>query len=92
VPVQAALGSGYRHIDTAAAYGNERQVGEPVQSADLDRSQVFLETKVGELTSRMANVGDRTRDRMDRLGDLDAESQDVVIEVACAGEAVVDDP
>jgi diketogulonate reductase-like aldo/keto reductase len=44
--VQTALGSGYRHIDTAAAYGNERQVGEAVHSADLNKSEVFLETKI----------------------------------------------
>ena len=44
--VQAALGSGYRHIDTAAAYGNERQVGEAVHSSGLDRSEAFLETKI----------------------------------------------
>src|SRR5439155_1529421 len=44
--VRAALGAGYRHIDTAAAYGNERQVGEAVHSSDLDRSEVFLETKI----------------------------------------------
>ena len=44
--VRAALGSGYRLIDTAAAYGNERQVGEAVQQSDLDRSEVFLETKI----------------------------------------------
>jgi diketogulonate reductase-like aldo/keto reductase len=44
--VQAALGSGYRHIDTAAAYGNERQVGEAVHSSGLNRSEVFLETKI----------------------------------------------
>src|SRR5205823_5169125 len=44
--VRAALGVGYRHIDTAAAYGNERQVGEAVHSFDLDRSEVFLETKI----------------------------------------------
>jgi diketogulonate reductase-like aldo/keto reductase len=44
--VAAALAAGYRHIDTAAAYGNERQVGEAVQASDLDRSEVFLETKV----------------------------------------------
>jgi Aldo/keto reductase family len=43
--VRAALGAGYRHIDTAAAYGNERQVGEAVHDSDLDRSEVFLETK-----------------------------------------------
>jgi diketogulonate reductase-like aldo/keto reductase len=44
--VRAALEIGYRHIDTAAAYGNERQVGEAVHGSDLDRSEVFLETKV----------------------------------------------
>jgi diketogulonate reductase-like aldo/keto reductase len=41
--VRAALNTGYRHIDTAAAYGNERQVGEAVHSSGLDRSEVFLE-------------------------------------------------
>jgi diketogulonate reductase-like aldo/keto reductase len=44
--VEAALAAGYRHIDTAAAYGNERQVGEAVRSSGLDRSEVFLETKI----------------------------------------------
>jgi diketogulonate reductase-like aldo/keto reductase len=44
--VAAALSAGYRHIDTAAAYGNERQVGEAVHSSGLDRSEVFLETKI----------------------------------------------
>ncbi|HEY1518816.1 MAG TPA: aldo/keto reductase [Solirubrobacteraceae bacterium] len=44
--VRAALRAGYRHVDTAAAYGNERQVGEAVHSSDLDRSDVFLETKI----------------------------------------------
>ncbi|MET0685282.1 MAG: aldo/keto reductase [Solirubrobacteraceae bacterium] len=44
--VRAALDAGYRHIDTAAAYGNERQVGEAVAASGLDRGEVFLETKV----------------------------------------------
>ena len=44
--VRSALAAGYRHVDTAAAYGNERQVGEPVHASDLDRSEVFLETKI----------------------------------------------
>jgi diketogulonate reductase-like aldo/keto reductase len=44
--VEAALAAGYRHIDTAAAYGNERQVGEAVHSFGLGRSEVFLETKI----------------------------------------------
>ena len=44
--VRAALDVGYRHIDTAAAYGNEREVGEAVAASGLARSEVFLETKI----------------------------------------------
>ena len=44
--VTAALAAGYRHIDTAAAYGNERQVGEAVAASGLDRAKVFIETKI----------------------------------------------
>jgi len=44
--VQTALEVGYRHIDTAAAYGNEREVGEGIRRSALDRSEVFIETKV----------------------------------------------
>ncbi len=44
--VETALATGYRHIDTAAAYGNEREVGEAIRRADLDRSEVFVETKI----------------------------------------------
>lgn len=44
--VEAALATGYRHIDTAAAYGNEREVGEGIRRSGLDRSDVFIETKV----------------------------------------------
>ena len=44
--VTAALEAGYRHIDTAAAYGNERQVGEAIAASGLDREEVFVETKI----------------------------------------------
>jgi len=44
--VRTALRTGYRHVDTAAAYGNERQVGEGLRDSGLDRSEVFVETKV----------------------------------------------
>jgi len=44
--VETALRVGYRHIDTAAAYGNEREVGEGVRRSGLDRADVFIETKV----------------------------------------------
>ena len=44
--VESALKTGYRHIDTAAAYGNEREVGEAIRRSGLGRSEVFIETKV----------------------------------------------
>jgi diketogulonate reductase-like aldo/keto reductase len=44
--VEAAIGSGYRLIDTAAAYFNEREVGEGIRRSGIDRSQVFIESKV----------------------------------------------
>lgn len=44
--VATALACGYRHIDTAAGYGNEREVGEGVRRSGVDRNEVFLETKV----------------------------------------------
>lgn len=44
--VTEALRIGYRHIDTAAAYGNERAVGEAIRSSGLDRDDVFIETKI----------------------------------------------
>jgi diketogulonate reductase-like aldo/keto reductase len=44
--VEAALATGYRHIDTAAAYGNELQVGEGVLKSGIERSEIFLETKI----------------------------------------------
>src|SRR4051812_40902770 len=44
--VEAALRIGYRHIDTAAAYLNERGGGEAIRRCGLDRSEIFVETKV----------------------------------------------
>jgi len=44
--VQTALEAGYRHIDTAAAYGNEREVGEAIRRSSIPRDEVFVETKV----------------------------------------------
>jgi 2,5-diketo-D-gluconate reductase A len=44
--VRTALDVGYRHIDTASAYGNERQVGEAIRASDVDRDDIVVETKV----------------------------------------------
>jgi diketogulonate reductase-like aldo/keto reductase len=44
--VAEALRVGYRHVDTAAAYANERGVGDAVRDSGLARDEVFLETKL----------------------------------------------
>jgi 2,5-diketo-D-gluconate reductase A len=44
--VEAALRTGYRHIDTAAAYLNEREVGDGIRASGVDRDEIFIETKV----------------------------------------------
>src|SRR5437763_13742608 len=44
--VEQALRLGYRHIDTAEMYDNEREVGEGLRAAGVKRGEVFLVTKV----------------------------------------------
>jgi diketogulonate reductase-like aldo/keto reductase len=44
--VETALRGGYRLIDTAAAYGNEREVGEGIRRAGVDRDEIFVSTKL----------------------------------------------
>ena len=44
--VRTALETGYRLVDTAAAYGNEKQVGQGLRASGVSREDVFLETKV----------------------------------------------
>ena len=42
----AALEAGYRHIDTAEMYGNEKEVGEAVAESSLDRSEIYVTSKL----------------------------------------------
>ncbi|HEX5849605.1 MAG TPA: aldo/keto reductase [Rubrobacter sp.] len=44
--VNEALKVGYRHIDTAEMYGNEREVGEGIRASGLDRADVFITSKL----------------------------------------------
>jgi 2,5-diketo-D-gluconate reductase A len=44
--VLAALETGYRHIDTAEMYGNEKQVGEAVRDSSVPREEVFVTSKL----------------------------------------------
>ncbi|WP_416418897.1 aldo/keto reductase [Paenarthrobacter aromaticivorans] len=74
--VEAALATGYRHIDTAAAYGNEREVGEGIRKSGLDSSEVFIETKVW-----VSDYGyEQTLHAWDKaVGKLGVESLDLLI-------------
>ncbi|HET8795331.1 MAG TPA: aldo/keto reductase [Arthrobacter sp.] len=42
----AALEIGYRHIDTAEMYGNEKQVGEAIRESGIDRGEIFVTSKL----------------------------------------------
>ena len=49
--IEIAIQSGYRHVDCATAYGNEKEVGEALAKAmmkyDVKREELFITTKVG---------------------------------------------
>ena len=66
--VEKALELGYRHVDTAQAYDNERQVGAGLAAADVDREDVFLTTKVWRSNLRDADVRESVRESLDTLG------------------------
>lgn len=51
--VLAALNAGYRHIDTAKAYGNEDSVGEAIQKSGINRHELFITTKLWKKLSKL---------------------------------------
>ncbi len=73
---ESALRVGYRHIDTAAIYRNEREVGEGLRRSEVDRDDVFIETKVW-----VSDYGyDKTLHAVDKpVGKLGVESLDPLI-------------
>jgi 2,5-diketo-D-gluconate reductase B len=66
--VRTALEMGYRHIDTAQIYRNERAVGEGIAAADVSRDEVFLATKVWISNLGAEDVVESTEESLDRLG------------------------
>jgi 2,5-diketo-D-gluconate reductase A len=66
--VTTALEAGYRHIDTAAAYGNEREVGRAVTGSGLRREDVYLVTKLRNADHGYASTLAAFDASMDRLG------------------------
>lgn len=66
--VAEALEVGYRHIDTAAMYGNEEGVGRAIRASGLPRDELFVTTKVWNDDHGRDRARDAIRRSLDRLG------------------------
>ena len=65
--VATALDVGYRRVDTAQAYDNERQVGRAIAQSAVEREEVFLTTKLAGSNRDHDSVLESTRESLDRL-------------------------
>lgn len=70
--VLAALEVGYRHIDTATGYGNEREVGRAIKDSGVSRDDIFLTTKLPP-----DNAGKERETIEASLRDLDVDQVDL---------------
>lgn len=66
--VSVALELGYRHLDTAQAYGNEAGVGRAIDEADVDRGELFVTTKVKPSHRSVDAIVGSAHRSLDRLG------------------------
>ena len=66
--VGEALEVGYRFVDTAASYDNERGVGQALADSDLPREEVFVSTKLRGREQGSASAKQALRSSLDRLG------------------------
>jgi 2,5-diketo-D-gluconate reductase A len=64
----AALQAGYRHIDTAEMYGNEKEVGEAIGKSGLDRADVFVTSKLSNAAHRPDDARRAFDQSLDALG------------------------
>lgn len=66
--VKYALEVGYRHIDTAAAYGNEESVNKAIRESDIPREELFITTKLWNSDRGYAKTLNAFEDSMKKLG------------------------
>lgn len=66
--IQKAAEIGYRHFDTAQAYGNERGVGEGIKACGIQRDQLFVTTKLDADCKIYAKAKTRIDDSLVALG------------------------
>ena len=62
--VKKALKMGYRHIDTANMYGNERAVGRAIKESGVPRNEIFLATKIWPTEYHNPNIVEETLERL----------------------------
>ena len=62
--VKEALKMGYRHIDTANMYGNERAVGHAIKESGVPRNEIFLATKIWPTEYHNPNIVEETLERL----------------------------
>ena len=63
-----ALNAGYRFIDTAAGYGNERAVGEAIRKSGIPRDELFISTKLWVTDTNYEKAKKGFQDSMEQLG------------------------
>lgn len=97
--VLTALESGYRHIDTAAVYGNERGVGKAVNGSGIPRKEIFITSKVWNSDQGYQTTFDAFEESIERLdtdyidlylihwpkGDLSVETWKAMEEIYASG-------
>jgi 2,5-diketo-D-gluconate reductase A len=66
--VLQAFEVGYRHIDTAEMYGNERQVGEAIQQSDLTRADIFVTSKLNNGFHKPDDARKAFSETLEKLG------------------------
>jgi 2,5-diketo-D-gluconate reductase A len=78
--VEAALGIGYRHIDTAAGYRNERAVGAAVRASGIPRDELWITTKLWVQHNPTGSIEDDTKRAFDAsLGRLGLDHVDLYL-------------
>eukprot|EP00088_Acartia_fossae_P025341 TRINITY_DN2616_c0_g1_i3.p1 TRINITY_DN2616_c0_g1~~TRINITY_DN2616_c0_g1_i3.p1 ORF type:complete len:331 (+),score=97.28 TRINITY_DN2616_c0_g1_i3:36-995(+) len=66
--VAHAIKSGYRHIDCAAVYGNEKEVGEGIKASGVDRNQLWITSKLWNTKHNPEDVEPACRETLADLG------------------------
>ena len=66
--VRQAIAVGYRHVDTAQAYGNERGVGEGVRTCGIPREQIFVTSKVAAENKSYKSAMDSIDETLRKMG------------------------